>query len=138
MKINPGTPIQIVQNGITLRHPALPPHPESPPQPLPPINPDAISTNFPSSLAPITETFQRVPQFYTDGVQRLPGFRFIGNTNYHDIFKREKKIFKRQDDFDKASTTNTTVLSIVKRHIVDEKSTGEKVIIHFRLVPTVK
>ena len=48
MKINPGAHIQIVQNGVTLRHPSIPTPQSPPPQPFPPPNPIPVSTSSPT------------------------------------------------------------------------------------------
>ncbi|EZA55910.1 Neuronal pentraxin-2 [Ooceraea biroi] len=93
VKINPGAPIQIVQNGITIRHPALPPVPESPPQPLPPLNLDVLTTSFPTLPT----------QFISNPVQQqLPAGAgtssiFPVDGSYHNIFKREKNESKRRN-----------------------------------------
>lgn len=49
MKINPGAHLQIMQNGVTLRHPSIPNPQAPPPQPFPPANPIPISTPSPTS-----------------------------------------------------------------------------------------
>jgi hypothetical protein len=55
VKINPGAHIQIVQNGVTLRHPSLP-VPQASPQPLPPAilpaqpTPDPNINSLPANL----------------------------------------------------------------------------------------
>lgn len=88
MKINPGASIQIVQNGLTIRHPALPPVPESPPQPLPPLNLDIYTTPFP-------------PQFNSPTQQRLPAApgssSIFADGVYHNLFKREKSESRKRD-----------------------------------------
>lgn len=104
VKINPGAPIQIVQNGVTIRHPALPPVPESPPQPLPPLNLDVLSTAFPALPS----------QFFSNAVQQQlstatrPSPLFPDRI-YHNLFKREKNESKRR-----ALKDETVVSSLVK------------------------
>ncbi|XP_028049789.1 uncharacterized protein LOC105831683 [Monomorium pharaonis] len=91
VKINPGAPIQIVQNGLTIRHPALPPVPESPPQPLPPLNLDVFTTPFPALPA----------QFGNPTKQRLPivsSSSIFVDGPYHNLFKRERNESSRKRD----------------------------------------
>lgn len=116
VKINPGAPIQIIQNGLTIRHPALPPIPESPPQPLPPLNLDVFSTPLPAQFGNPTQ--QRLPiatglsSIFTDG-------------SYHNLFKRERSESKRRDLKDETvmSSLSESEKSIAKRDI--EKTTKE-------------
>lgn len=103
VKINPGAPIQIVQNGLTIRHPVLPPVPESPPQPLPPLNLDVLSTVYPA-----LET-----QFFGNSAQQqLPAAAgptsFYADGTYHNLFKREKDGSKRRTLKDETVVSSLT------------------------------
>jgi len=101
VKINPGAPIQIVQNGVTIRHPALPPVPESPPQPLPPLNLDIFTTPLPALSQFGNPTQQRLPV--------APGPSSIfANGPYHNLFKREKNGSKRRIIKDETVTSSLT------------------------------
>lgn len=119
VKINPGAPIQIIQNGLTIRHPALPPVPESPPQPLPPLNLDVFSTPLPALPA----------QFGNPTQQRLPiapGLSSIfADGSYHNLFKRERSESKRRNLKDETvmSSLSESEKSVAKRDT--EKNTKE-------------
>lgn len=122
MKINPGAHIQLVKNGLTLRHPLLPPQPEAPPQPLPP----ALSL-APAQPAPFATSFrdpENAQRFFTE--KRLPrisgfgepienapvnGFSFV-DRRYRDIFRLKKVVIKR--DNEKAEASEKT---LVKRDV---------------------
>lgn len=113
MKINPGAHLQIIQNGVTLRHPLLPPAPESFQQPLPPANrlPVMTATAVPQ-INPYLATYRGqiyAPKFFPGN--RLPqiqdhlnplslpvnGFNFV-DRRYRDLFKVKKVIIKRHND----------------------------------------
>lgn len=120
MKINPGASIQVVQNGLTIRHPALPPVPESPPQPLPPLNLEALST---------TSALQT--QFFGNpAAQQLPvatgPSSLLPDTTYHTLFKREKNESKRRvlKDETVVSSLTKSEKSVAKRDI-EETSQAE-------------
>ncbi|XP_077282214.1 pentraxin-related protein b6 [Temnothorax americanus] len=102
VKINPGASIQIVQNGLTIRHPALPPVPESPPQPLPPLNLDVFTSPFPP--------LHRLP------VAPRPSSIF-SNGPYHNLFKRERSESKKRDIKNETvmSSLTESEKSVVKR-----------------------
>ncbi|XP_072762129.1 uncharacterized protein B6 [Anoplolepis gracilipes] len=104
VKINPGAPIQIVRNGLTIRHPALPPAPESPPQPLPPLNLDVFSTAFPPSQTQFVNPSQS--SIFADGP-------------YRNLFKRERNISKKRNIKDETviSSLTESKKSIAKRDI---------------------
>lgn len=116
VKINPGAPIQIIQNGLTIRHPALPPIPESPPQPLPPLNLDVFSTPLPVQFGNPTQ--QRLP--IATGLSSI-----FADGSYHNLFKRERSESKRRDLKDETVMSNLSESekSIAKRDI--EKITKE-------------
>lgn len=121
VKINPGAPIQIVQNGVTIRHPALPPHPESPPQPLPPLNFDALTTTFPALPS----------QFISNPVRQQltatgPSSIFPSSGSYHNLFKRDKNESRKRDNHDEAVVSDLTdKKSIAKRDTAKtSKATG--------------
>ncbi|XP_011258855.2 uncharacterized protein LOC105252901 [Camponotus floridanus] len=102
VKINPGASIQIVQNGLTIRHPALPPAPESPPQPLPPLNLDVFSTAFPPSPTQFINPSQS--PIFADGP-------------YRNLFKRERNDSKKRNIKDETVISSLTEpkKSIAKR-----------------------
>lgn len=104
VKINPGAPIQIVQNGLTIRHPALPPVPESPPQPLPPLNLEVFTTPFPQLPTQFgNPTQQRLPSIFAEGL-------------YHNLFKRERNESSRKRDIkDEMVMSSLTEKSVTKR-----------------------
>ncbi|XP_054011862.1 uncharacterized protein LOC128894245 [Hylaeus anthracinus] len=89
VKINPGSPLQIVQGGVTLRHPALVPR-DPPPQPLPPVNPESVSSAFPLQSSQFFGNLQPAA-----GLQHSPngltgaGLSFADGP-YRNLFKREK------------------------------------------------
>lgn len=111
VKINPGATIQIVQNGLTIRHPALPPVPESPPQPLPPLNLDVFSTAFPPSQTQFISPSQS--SIFADGL-------------YRNLFKREKNDSKKRNIKDETiiSSLTESEKSIAKRD-TDETSKAD-------------
>ncbi|XP_029179037.1 uncharacterized protein LOC114946606 [Nylanderia fulva] len=132
VKINPGAPIQIVQNGLTIRHPALPPVPESPPQPLPPLNLDVFSTSFPPASTQFLGPSQS--SIFADGP-------------YRNLFKREKSDSKKRNikdetvissltepkksiakrDTEKTSKTGISKVSFVpKSEVADDKKLGKR------------
>lgn len=121
VKINQGAPIQIVHNGLTIRHPALPPVPESPPQPLPPLNFDVFTT--PALPTPFgSPTQQRFPaaspSIFADGP-------------YHNLFKREKGGSKKRDVKNETAMTGLTETkkSVAKRETsMEAGGTDDKVI----------
>lgn len=121
VKINPGAPIQIVQNGITIRHPALPPVPESPPQPLPPLNLDVLSTAFP----PLSTRFFSNPVQQQLLTAARPSSIFPTGP-YHNLFKRDKNQSKKRTIKDESviSSLDESEKLIAKRD-VEEASKGD-------------
>lgn len=125
VKINQGAPIQIVHNGLTIRHPALPPvSPESAPQPLPPLNFDVFTTPaLPTSFGGLTQ--QRFPaassSIFADGL-------------YHNLFKRDKSESRKRDIKSETAITSLaeTKKSVAKRDTeetsVEAGGTDNKVI----------
>lgn len=111
IKLNPGTPLQIIQDGVTLRHPALiPRHP--PPQPLPPANPNSVSTAFPLQSTHFFGNLQS-----TVG---LPSAS-MADSPYRNLFKREENSLGVESEEEKSySSFEETVIQ------VSEKSTIEK------------
>jgi len=122
VRINPGAPIQIVQNGVTIRHPALPPVPESPPQPLPPLNLDVLSTSFPA----LPTRFIGNPQQQLSVAAAETSSIFSADGPYHNIFKRERNEPKRRDVGDETAMVHASEsqkAKIAKRSA--EKPTAE-------------
>ncbi|XP_012173239.2 uncharacterized protein LOC100650059 [Bombus terrestris] len=118
VKINPGSPLQIVQGGVTLRHPAVIPRNPSP-QPFPPANPNSVSAAFPLqssqffgnlrssvSLPPASET--------TD----------IGASSYHNLFKREKDSSAVETESNESDSSAEQASSVAKRQI-DKETVSE-------------
>ncbi|XP_015586506.1 uncharacterized protein LOC107263622 [Cephus cinctus] len=147
VKINPGVQVQINQNGVTLRHPNIPPQQEPAPQPFPPPNPDslaALSTasppisgipsygnsfrttqffgNLASPLGRIPQVAQ-LPQLSQTNPAAANGFSFV-NGQYHNLFKRDKSAAQpgdsHQDDLI-AAVESTELKKLVKRETVDDK-----------------
>ncbi|XP_070157495.1 uncharacterized protein B6 isoform X2 [Polyergus mexicanus] len=129
VKINPGATIQIVQNGLTIRHPALPPAPESPPQPLPPLNLDIFSTAFPPSPTQFISPSQS--SIFADGFYRNLFKREKNDSKKRNIknetvisslIESEKLIAKRDtDEISKTNSSNGKVSFVPKLEIVDDK-----------------
>ncbi|XP_076756709.1 pentraxin-related protein b6 [Xylocopa sonorina] len=97
VKINPGSPLQIVQRGVTLRHPAVVPPRDPPPQPLPPLNPEAVPTAF---------TLQSV-QFFGNSqpaIAETTGATNLSDGPYRNLYKRDKD----SSGIDRAVTENCT------------------------------
>ncbi|XP_071874524.1 pentraxin-related protein b6 [Bombus fervidus] len=119
VKINPGSPLQIVQGGVTLRHPAVIPRKPSP-QPFPPANPNSVSAAFPLqssqffgnlrssiSLPPASET--------TD----------VGASSYHNLFKREKDSSAVEAESNESDSSAEQASSLAKRQ-TDEEAVSER------------
>ncbi|KAK1116497.1 hypothetical protein K0M31_018961 [Melipona bicolor] len=109
VKINPGSPLQIVQGGVTLRHPAV--IPRNPvPQPLPPANPNSVATAFPLQSS---QFFGNLPSSVD-----LPTASVAASPSLHSLFKREKDSSAIETD---ESDATARVSSVAKREI-DAKS----------------
>ncbi|XP_066584528.1 uncharacterized protein [Prorops nasuta] len=126
VKINPGAPLQIVQNGVTLRHPAFPAPQEPPAQPFPPINPEALPTAFPVSA--LSNAFPTSSLYGpTIGSLKRPRIRFVQSSPYRAILKREKYLFKR-DNIDQESSASLNMQQKdeekVEKSIVKRQSDG--------------
>jgi hypothetical protein len=104
VKINPGAPIQIVQNGITIRHPALPPVPESPPQPLPPLNLEVLTTSFPALPTQFISNPQQQLSVAAAGTSSI----FSADGPYHNIFKRERNEPKKREVGDETAVLHAS------------------------------
>nr|XP_050862143.1 uncharacterized protein LOC127069313 [Vespula vulgaris]XP_050862144.1 uncharacterized protein LOC127069313 [Vespula vulgaris] len=110
VKINPGAPLQIIRNGVIMRHPALPPPREPPPQPFPPANLESLSTMIPfvSPSSTLSVTLQQDSGIFGNPLSRPTG-------TYHELFKREETVTKREnvrrDKIDtKATTTSKSTI----------------------------
>ncbi|XP_076684094.1 pentraxin-related protein b6 [Andrena cerasifolii] len=88
VKINPGSPLQIVQGGVTLRHPSLIPR-NPPPQPLPPTNQDSIPTAFPLQSSQFFGNPQPTINLPLSNGISGTGVSFADGP-YRNLFKREK------------------------------------------------
>ncbi|XP_078043155.1 pentraxin-related protein b6 [Augochlora pura] len=91
VKINPGSPLQIVQGGVTLRHPALAPRQPSP-QPLPPTN-DPMPTAYPLQ---ITQLFGNQQLSSVNGITGS-GVSFADGS-YRNLFKRDGETSASSND----------------------------------------
>lgn len=118
VKLNPGSPLQIVKGGVTLRHPALAPQ-QPLPQPLPPINSDAIQSAYPLRAAQLFGNLQPslnspngisgVEMNYADGP-------------YRNLYKREEEVFTMQDSSEKSEDLS---LDINEERIKKKRETDE-------------
>ncbi|XP_048505490.1 uncharacterized protein LOC110117176 isoform X2 [Athalia rosae] len=130
VKINTGTPLQITQNGLTLRHPNIL-QPQTSYQPLlPPVNPDSNPappvTGFGSALGGLP---LRTSQYFGNQIPQLSqisqiqgqsdnGFSYL-ESQYPTIYKREVKSADTEDaDAQK---------SIAKREVDGDKVVHDKV-----------
>ncbi|XP_063988566.1 uncharacterized protein LOC135168382 [Diachasmimorpha longicaudata] len=134
VKLNPGVTLQIIQNGVTIRHPSVPAPPV--PMPFPPPNPD-VKLPLPSSTplpfyTPIYGTSQffgkRYPTFSSSTPQPLNEFGFV-NSQY-DIFRRDKNLFKRDSTKDEDTAKSVEQFeskkTIAKRQTSDELESKEE------------
>ncbi|XP_033327334.2 pentraxin-related protein b6 [Megalopta genalis] len=123
VKINPGSPLQIVQGGVTLRHPALAPR-QPPPQPLPPINSEAVMpTAYPLQ---ITQLFGNQQLSSANGI---PGSGVsFADGSYRNLFKREDEMSVSSDEEPKDEGLEEDAGEIKKRkRDAAEASEGEHV-----------
>lgn len=118
MKINPGSPLQIVQGGVTLRHPAVIPR-DPAPQPLPPANPNSVATAFPLQSSQFFGSLR--PSL---GLPSASGITDVAASPYRSLFKREKDSSAIETESDESDAVDATarVSSLAKREI-DAKST---------------
>lgn len=113
IKLNPGTPLQIIQDGVTLRHPSLiPRHP--PPQPLPPANPNSVSTAFPLQSTHFFGNLQS-----TVGLPSASGITNTADSSpYRNLFKREENSLGVESEEEKSySSFEETVIQVGKSTI---------------------
>ena len=100
MKINPGAHIQIVKNGVTLRHPSLPHPPVPPPQPFPPANPISTISSTPKIVPEFSSILNsyRPTQIFGNNLQQIPinGYSFI-DRRYRNINGQRKSLSKREN-----------------------------------------
>ncbi|XP_046615163.1 uncharacterized protein LOC124302734 [Neodiprion virginianus] len=107
VKINTGTPLQINQNGVTLRHPNIV-QSQTSFQPLPPVNQDAagVSGGFASALdaSQLRRTTQyfgnQIPQVaQLSQIQAQPeaGFSYV-DEQYPTIYKRAAKVSNEESE----------------------------------------
>nr|XP_034184872.1 uncharacterized protein LOC117606483 [Osmia lignaria] len=97
VKLNPGAPVQIVQGGVTLRHPALIPR-DPPPQPFPPANPSSAPAAFTLQSSQFFGNLQSAVSPPSNGI----GGNFPDGS-YHNLFKREKNSVEKEGE-EKSST----------------------------------
>ena len=143
MKINPGAHIQIVQNGITLRHPSLPPGP--PPMIFPPVNPDSLQPQPPSvqpqqsNIPSFVNAYRPTVHYFGNGVPQYAeaptgepdngeGFSIIDG-QYHNLYKRDKNLSKRQSSSADGAVPSGIVNFEPQKDVVKREtdSTGIKV-----------
>ncbi|XP_060829810.1 uncharacterized protein LOC132914599 [Bombus pascuorum] len=118
VKINPGSPLQIVQGGVTLRHPAVIPRKPSP-QPFPPANPNSVSAAFPLQSS----------QFFGNlrsSVSLPPASEItdVGASSYHNLFKREKDSSAVEAESNESDSSAEQASSVAKRQ-TDEETVSE-------------
>ncbi|XP_043521494.1 uncharacterized protein LOC122534680 isoform X1 [Frieseomelitta varia] len=119
VKINPGSPLQIVQSGVILRHPAVIPRNPAP-QPLPPANPNSVvATAFPLQSS----------QFFGSlrsgvGLPSASGITDVAaSPSFRSLFKREKKDSLAIETGSEGSEDATGRVSAVAKREIDAKST---------------
>lgn len=129
VKLNPGTNIQILQNGVTLRHPSVPiPKIQ---MPYPPINPT-------TELPPLSQsTIQPLLYTPTNNIygKRFPSLISLSTTEstndygyidgqYHNLYKRDKNLIKRMSNDEEITDTVDKFEStkrIIKRNVDNSK-----------------
>ncbi|XP_076652064.1 pentraxin-related protein b6 [Halictus rubicundus] len=125
LKLNPGSPLQIVQGGVTLRHPALVPR-EQPTQPLPPINTNAVPSAFPL----------RITQMFGNQQSSLTSANGITNTGVSFVDGPYRNLFKRDEEASSTSTSEDpkdeglledTEETTKRKRKAEEASEGERV-----------
>ncbi|XP_076167921.1 pentraxin-related protein b6 [Ptiloglossa arizonensis] len=117
VKLNPGSPLQIVQGGVTLRHPGVVPR-KPPLQPLPPVNPDSISSAFPLQSSQFFGNLQPAAGLHPTNGLSGAGLNFADGP-YRNLFKREK-------DSSSDGTTSGELDSSLEVSTVSEKSTKKR------------
>ncbi|CAL7942727.1 unnamed protein product [Xylocopa violacea] len=115
VKINPGSPLQIVHRGVTLRHPAIMPPRDPPPQPLPPLNPDVIPVAFPLQSTRFFGNLQ------SSSIAETTGATNFADGPYRNLYKRDKQSTGVQ-----AEQAVTEKSSTAKKRDVDATSHYEK------------
>ncbi|XP_026673661.1 uncharacterized protein LOC113464971 [Ceratina calcarata] len=125
VKINPGSPLQIMQNGVTLRHPAIVPR-DPPPQPLPPVNPEAVAAAFPLRS---TQFFGNLQP--TVGLPTASGITGAGvnlaDGPYRNLFKREKNSLGVEPEGEESNSEETAIEKSVVTRALDEQTSDGKV-----------
>ncbi|XP_015430576.1 PREDICTED: uncharacterized protein LOC107187085 [Dufourea novaeangliae] len=124
VKINPGSPLQIVQGGVTLRHPSVIPR-NPPPQPLPPVNPDAVPSAFPLQSSQLFGTLQ--PSLASANGITAAGMSF-GDGLYRNLFKREEEVSSVVSDSEESKDSSLEISKEVtkKKRYAEEASEGER------------
>lgn len=119
VKINPGSHIQIVKNGVTLRHPSIPSSQMPAQQPFPPANPIPIPTpsspsqNLIPGFLPVLNSYK--PQFFSNKIPQIPsltssianpvnGYNFI-DRRYRHIVRQPKSLSKRDNTDEEITET---------------------------------
>ncbi|CAK9803363.1 Neuronal pentraxin-1 [Anthophora quadrimaculata] len=127
VKINPGSPVQIIQSGVTLRHPAvIPRHP--PPQPYPPANSNSASpTAFSLQSSQFFGNLQPTAALPT--ANGIPGEGVnLADSPYHNLFKREKNSasveIENDEELDSSLEKTYTKKSVTKKREIEKE--GEK------------
>ncbi|XP_033223058.1 uncharacterized protein LOC117176830 [Belonocnema kinseyi] len=134
VKINPGAHVQIVQNGVTLRHPSIPTAQAPLPQPFPPANPIPVSTPSPASnlisrYPSILNTYRPTQYFGTNTPQfsSLPspinpinGYSFV-DRRYRNV-AGQKMLSKRENAGEAEPAKNLPIKKDDKVSFVAEKT----------------
>ncbi|KOC67748.1 Neuronal pentraxin-1 [Habropoda laboriosa] len=131
VKINPGSPVQIIQSGVTLRHPAVIPR-NPPPQPYPPANSNSVTaTTFPLQSSQFFGNLQ--PTVALPSANRISGAGVnLADSPYHNLFKREKNSasgeIESEEELDTSLEETSTEKSTTKKRDADaemERSDGK-------------
>lgn len=130
VKLNPGVNIQVVQNGVTLRHPSIP-LPKVP-MPYPPPNPTTPESIIPqSTLQPYgtpsygTNFFgKRFPTLVSLSTTEPPSndYSYLDG-QYHNLYKRDKILTRRQSNDEDNDSSSSIDAFESKKKIVKRETT---------------
>ncbi|XP_043463349.1 uncharacterized protein LOC122499219 [Leptopilina heterotoma] len=142
VKINPGSHLQIVKNGVTLRHPTIPVPQVPAQQPFPPSNPIPMPTVSPSQnlipgFLPVLNSYKpQQPQFFSNKIPQIPsltssianpvnGFNFI-DRRYRHVVRHPKSLSKRDNPDERAEGKNSSTEDDDKVAFMTENIFGKK------------
>lgn len=140
VKINPGSHLQIVKNGVTLRHPSIPLPQGQAQQPFPPANPIPIPTTSPSQnvipgFLSVLNSY-KPPQFFSNKMPQIPsltssianpvnGFNFI-DRRYRNIVRYPKSLTKRDNPDEKTKAEHSPISHEDKVNFMTDNVFGRK------------